>query len=253
MTTMNKPFSDHFAPVSGAYAVFRPRYPVALFDWLAHIAPGRGMAWDCACGSGQASLDLAGHFQHVFATDASAAQLAGAMPHARVTYRQAPAEASGLPDASVDLITVAQALHWFDLPRFYAEAQRVLKPGGVLAVWTYGVQTLESKAVNACVQRFYRETVGPYWPPERALVEQGYRTLDFPFDEFAPPAFAMSAHWTFTRLLGYFRSWSATGRYIAAHRDDPVLALADELAPLWGDPESERQVNWPLAIRAGRC
>jgi len=302
-----KAFSDHFAPVSGAYADFRPRYPAALFDWLAQISPARGLAWDCACGSGQASLDLAGHFARVVATDASAAQLAGAQPHAGVEYRQAPAEASGLADASVDLICVAQALHWFDLPRFYAEARRVLKPDGVLAVWTYGVQSLgacrtlessaanrprrplfyrllapwnnhaaanpaknglggadfryrrpmsdrllEDEAVNACVQRFYRDTVGPYWPPERLLVEQGYRTLDFPFAEFVPPAFAMSERWALPRLLGYFRSWSATGRYIAARGTDPVLALAEELALLWGDADSERRVTWPLAIRAGQ-
>ncbi len=279
MTTPNKPFSDHFASVSNAYADFRPRYPAALFDWLADIAPARGLAWDCACGSGQASHDLAGHFARVVATDASAAQLAGAQPHVgesgggdwsagvptasrleagapsspgQVEFRQAPAEASGLADASVDLIAVAQALHWFDRPRFYAEARRVLKPDGVLAVWTYGVQTLEGEAVNASVQRFYRDTVGPYWPPERRLVEQGYRTLEFPFAEFAAPAFAMTARWSLPRLLGYFRSWSATGRYIAAHGDDPVLALAEELAPLWGDAERERQVTWPLAIRVGR-
>ncbi len=282
MTTPNKAFSDHFAPVSNAYADFRPRYPAALFDWLAHIAPARGLAWDCACGSGQVSFDLAAHFQHVVATDASAAQLAGAqsqtgesggvcadwsagVPPAgrleagapsqtqgQVEFRQAPAEASGLADASVDLIAVAQALHWFDLPRFYAEARRVLKPGGVLAVWTYGVQTLDDAAVNACVQRFYCDTVGPFWPPERRLVEQGYRTLDFPFAEFAAPAFAMTARWPLPRLLGYFRSWSATGRYMQAHDVDPVLALADELAPLWGEPERERQVTWPLAIRVGR-
>lgn len=247
-----KTFSDHFAPVSGAYADFRPHYPAALFDWLARIAPARDLAWDCACGSGQASLDLAGHFARVVATDASAAQLAGAQPHAGVEYRQASAEASGLADASVDLICVAQALHWFDLPRFFAESQRVLKPNGVLAVWTYGVQTLEGEAVNACVQRFYRDTVGPYWPPERLLVEQGYRTLDFPFAEFAPPAFAMSERWALPRLLGYFRSWSATGRYNSAHSTDPVFALAEELAPLWGNADSERRVTWPLEIRAGQ-
>jgi SAM-dependent methyltransferase len=249
-------FSDHFAPVSNAYAEFRPRYPAALFDLLAQISPAHDLAWDCACGSGQATRDLAGHFARVVATDASAAQLAGVSPHPGVEYRLAAAEASGLVDGSVDLIAVAQALHWFDLPRFYAEARRVLKPGGVLAVWSYGVQTLEGEAVYACVQRFYRDTVGPFWPPERRLVEQGYRTLDFPFDEFVPPqalpAFDMVEAWSLPRLLGYFRSWSATGRYIQAHGVDPVPALAAELAPLWGDPDHPRQVTWPLTIRVGR-
>lgn len=245
-------FKDHFAPVSTAYADFRPTYPRELFDWLAGVAPGRDLAWDCACGSGQASVDLAERFDRVVATDASEKQLAGAKAHPKVEYRQAPAEASGLPDQSVDLITVAQALHWFDLPCFYAEARRTLKPGGILAVWTYGVQTLDDARVNDHVQHFYRETVGPYWPPERLLVEQGYRTLDFPFAEFEAPAFQMTARWTLPRLLGYFRSWSATGRYIQARGEDPVAALTERLAEAWGDPETERTVTWPLAVRAGR-
>lgn len=252
MTAPDKPFRDHFAPVANAYADFRPSYPAALFDWLAEIAPGRELAWDCACGSGQASVDLAARFRRVVATDASAAQLAGAAAHPRVDYRAAPAEASGLADAAVDLITVAQALHWFDRPRFYAEARRALKPGGLLAVWTYGVQTFDDAQVNAHVQHFYREVVGPYWPPERALVETGYRTLDFPFEELAVPAFAMTADWPLARLLGYFRSWSATGRYIQATGTDPVAALAERLAPAWGDPATARTVTWPLAVRAGR-
>lgn len=248
-----KPFNDHFAPVSGAYADFRPTYPPALFDWLAGIAPARGLAWDCACGSGQASVDLAAWFERVVATDASAKQLEGAVAHPGVEYRVAPAEASGLADASVDLITVAQALHWFDRPRFYAEARRVLKPGGVLAVWSYGVQTLDDLRVNAHVQHFYREIVGPYWPPERALVESGYRAIEFPFAEIEAPRFAMTASWPLPRLLGYFRSWSATGRYLQAKGEDPVAALAAELAQAWGDPEVKRTVTWPLAVRVGRA
>ncbi|TCJ14961.1 class I SAM-dependent methyltransferase [Parasulfuritortus cantonensis] len=253
MSQLEKPFNDHFAPVSGAYADFRPRYPAALFDWLAEQAPARALAWDCACGSGQASVDLAARFARVVATDASEKQLAGAQAHPHVEYRQAPAEASGLADASADLVTVAQALHWFDRPRFYAEVRRVLRPGGLLAVWTYGVQRVDDLRVNAHVQRFYHDVVGPYWPPERALVESGYRDLEFPFAELAVPAFAMTTHWRLARLLGYFRSWSATGRYLAAVGRDPVAALADEIAGAWGDPEVARQVTWPLAVRVGRC
>lgn len=245
-------FSDHFAPVATNYASFRPTYPAALFAWLAEIAPGHELAWDCAAGSGQASLDLAAHFARVVATDASAAQIAAAVPHPQVEFRVAPAEASGLADASVDLITVAQALHWFDLERFHAEVRRVLKPGGVLAAWTYGILAVEGDAVDARVQAFYHDTVGPYWPPERRHVESGYRTLPFPFAEIPAPAFAMETLWTLPELLGYFRSWSATGRYIKANGADPVDGLAEELAPAWGTPLTRRRVTWPLSLRVGR-
>lgn len=245
------PSRDHFTPLASAYAEFRPTYPAALFDWLAEISPGRGLAWDCACGSGQATQDLAVRFERVFASDTSAAQLAAAPAHARVEYRQAAAEASGLETACIDLITVAQALHWFDLPGFYAEARRVLKSGGALAVWSYGVLKLDDSRVNALVQHFYHAVVGPYWPAERILVEQGYRSLAFPFAERAAPTFALRADWNLPRLLGYFRSWSATGRYRQARGADPVIPLTKEIARVWGDPEQKRTVTWPLALRVG--
>ncbi len=249
---MTNTFADHFSPVSADYARFRPTYPAALFAWLAGKAPGRTLAWDCAAGSGQASRDLAAHFERVIATDASSAQIAAAMPHPGVEYRVTPAEASGLPDAAVDLITVAQALHWFDLDRFYAEARRVLKPGGVVAVWCYGALSVEGETVNTRAEAFYRDTVGPYWPPERQLVESGYRTLPFPFAEITAPTLNMEASWTLPELLGYFRSWSATGRFIAEQGYDPVAPLATELERLWPSPHERRRIAWPLAIRAGK-
>jgi SAM-dependent methyltransferase len=249
---MGSKFHDHFTPVAASYADFRPGYPGALFAWLARLVPRQDLAWDCGAGSGQASLGLAAHFERVVATDASRAQIDAAAPHPRIEYRVAPAEASGLPDASVDLVTVAQALHWFDLAGFYAEAKRVLRPSGVLAVWTYGVLSVEGASVDSLVQHFYHDTVGPFWPVERALVETGYRSLSFPFNEIDAPRFAMNARWSLPQLLGYFRSWSATERYAAAHGCDPVAALAEQMTPLWGDAERRRQIAWPLSLRVGR-
>jgi len=249
---MGHTFEDHFAPVASKYADFRPKYPQRLFTWLAHLVPQHQLAWDCAAGSGQASVGLATHFERVVATDASQAQIAAAIPYARIEYRIAPAESSGLQDNSVDLITVAQALHWFDLVGFYDEAKRVLRPGGVLAVWTYGVLSVEGAEVDSLVQRFYHDTVGPYWPFARVHVENGYRSLPFPFAEIAAPHFSMEARWALSELLGYMRSWSATGRFIAANGYDPVIPLEKELAPQWGAPDGRRKIEWPLSLRVGR-
>jgi SAM-dependent methyltransferase len=245
-------FKDHFSSASERYAAYRPDYPAALFAWLADQCAERELAWDCATGSGQAALGLAPHFRHVVATDASAEQLRHAGPHPLVDYRAAPAEASGLADCSVDLITVAQAAHWFDLPRFHAEAARVLKPGGAIALWGYGRMVLPGE-MDARLQRFYAETVGPYWPPERALIDDAYRSLDFPFAEIQPPPFAIEVEWTLPRLLDYLSTWSSVKRYRAAQGCDPLPALMAELAPGWGDPETARKLQWPLFMRVGRA
>lgn len=244
-------FKDHFSQLATQYAAYRPRYPDALFAYLAKLSPSIGCAWDCACGSGQASVALAAHFERVIATDASAQQIAAATSDPRVTYRVAAAERSGLDDETIDLVTVAQALHWFDLDAFYREAGRVLRAGGVLAAWSYGVAETEDSNVNGIMERFY-EALDPWWPPERSLVENGYRTLAFPFDEISAPRFEIQEHWSLAQLLGYFSSWSAVGRYIADRGDDPLAPLRRELQPVWGDPEARRTVIWPLALRISR-
>jgi SAM-dependent methyltransferase len=187
----------------------------------------------------------------VIGTDASASQLAQAAAHPGVTYRVAPAEASGLPDESVDLVTVAQALHWLDPAGFYQEARRVLAPGGVVAVWCYGLQRVDDAPVDRVLQHFYRSVVGPYWAPERRLVETGYRTLAFPFDELPAPAFEMAHDWGLAELLAYLRTWSATARFVAERGYDPVAPVAAELAPLWGLANVPRRVRWPLSLRIG--
>jgi SAM-dependent methyltransferase len=244
-------FADHFSAVSAAYATFRPRYPDALFDLLAGAAPAREAAWDCATGNGQAALGLARHFGRVIATDASDAQIAHATPHPRVTYRVAPAEASDLDDGSVDLVTVAQAVHWFDRPRFWAEARRVLRPRGVIAIWTYRLFSIAPE-LDAIVRRFYQNTVGPFWPPQRKLTEEGFRTIEFPFAEFSVPEFTIEQRLTLEDVGGYIRTWSATRGYVERHGHDPVDALVAELAPVWGDSQTRRLARWPLPARAGR-
>lgn len=246
-------FTDHFAKVATTYASHRPTYPKELFAWLAKNTPEQKLVWDCATGTGQAAVALADHFAQVWATDASASQIAAATPCPTITYHTAPADNSGLADRSVDLVTVAQALHWFDLASFYTEVRRVLKPGGLLAVWTYGVFRTEGDAsdqVQKLLDGFYYKTVGPCWPPERRHVENGYADLMFPFPEISPPACAMAVDWTLADLAGYLRSWSATSRYIELHGRDPVSSLVEQqLAPLWGT--ERRRVVWPLSIKAG--
>lgn len=249
---MTKDFADHFGSVAGAYAHYRPTYPAPLFDWLAGVAPARRRAWDCATGTGQAAVALAGHFSEVVATDASAAQLAAASPHPRVHYQLAAAENSGLEADSLDLATVAQALHWFDRPRFFAEVERVLRPGGMLAVWSYGIPQLEGEAADAQLQHFYADIVGPYWPAEKALVENGYRDLVLPFEHLEAPCFAMDVVWSLERVLGYCASWSASARYRAALGRDPIDQLRPALAAAWGEPDSPRSLHWPLTVKASR-
>ncbi len=243
--------ADHFSAHAADYARHRPSYPPALFAWLAQQCPVRDLAWDCATGNGQAALALTEHFKQVRATDLSAEQLAQAQPHPRIDYRAAPAEASGLADSSCDLVTVAQALHWFCNDSFYSEAKRVLKPGGLLAAWTYGLLRGEPE-LDAMVQDFHSNIVGRYWPPERRWVDRGYQGMPFPFRDIAAPGFEIRLEWTLADLLAYLRTWSATQRCIRDTGSDPCLGLGERLGSLWPDPEATRTIIWPIAMRCGR-
>ncbi len=244
-------FADHFSGHAGVYAQFRPHYPAALFDYLAAQTRAHERVWDCGTGSGQAAVALAERFAMVVASDPSVRQLVHAAGHRRVAYCAATAEAPPLATASCDLITVAQALHWFDTARFFAAARRVLRPGGVLAVWCYELMQVVP-AVDAVVTRFYRDVVGDYWPPQRRLVEEGYRSLDFPFAEWQAPPLAIEAQLDLPALQGYLDSWSAAQRYRQARGTDPQDAIRCELQAAWGDPVVRRRVRWPLRLRIGR-
>ena len=244
-------FKDHFSRHATDYATFRPQYPRELFEYIASISPNQQLALDCATGNGQAAVALAEFFAKVIAIDASAEQIASAARHAGVEYRVAPAEATGLPAQSCDAIAVAQALHWFDLDGFHAEARRILRPGGLLAVWAYNEMRIVPE-IDALVRRFHDEIVGPYWPPERKIVGRGYLDLPFPFEELAAPAFQIEVHWSLGHLLGYLRTWSATQRFLAADGRDPVELIESDLARVWGKAEREQVAIWPLTIRLGR-
>jgi SAM-dependent methyltransferase len=243
---------DHFSRQASAYSAFRPRYPDTLGAWLATIAPTPGRAWDCATGNGQAAVMLAAHFNQVIATDASAAQLQHATSHPRVTYRQATADASGLPDAGCALVTVAQAAHWFGLAAFYNEVRRVLMPGGVVAIWGYALLHSERPGLDSVVHHFQRKRLAEYWPAGRELVDDEYRSLSFPFEELSTPAFAMTATWRKRELLGYISSWSATARCRDAEGIDPMREINDALTRVWPDADTPVEIRWPLFLRVGR-
>lgn len=243
-------FKDYFSRQAADYASFRPNYPAKLFAYLASLCRERELAWDCGTGSGQAATGLAEHFQKVIASDPSEKQLASAAAHPRVVYEVAAAEKTSIPSASVDLVTAAQALHWFDLDPFYAEVRRVLKPAGVLAVWCYNLPKIAPE-IDPLIEDFYSHTVGPYWPPERRLVEDAYRSLPFPFAEIAVPAFSMAAEWDLQNFADYLSTWSATQEFIRGRGMNPLDLLLKTLRPLWGDEAAPRQVTWPFSLRVG--
>jgi SAM-dependent methyltransferase len=244
-------FKDYFSGHAKAYAQFRPHYPKELFTWLAGQTVHHDQAWDCGCGNGQAAVELAAYYQAVFATDPSAEQIAHATPQERVTYRVEPAESTSLPDTSMDLITVAQALHWFDTAAFYREVQRVLRNEGLLAVWGYGPNRVMPE-VDAILYRLYHDIVGPYWPAERRHIEARYQSLPFPYPEMPVPEFDMTHAWDLEQLVGYLQGWSAAKQYEKKIGRNPIDEIFPELLQAWGLPETRRTVRWPLFLRVGR-
>ncbi|RKZ35630.1 MAG: SAM-dependent methyltransferase [Gammaproteobacteria bacterium] len=244
-------FQDHFSSGAKEYSAYRPRYGPDLYRYLATIAPENSLAWDCGTGNGQAAVGLAEHFERVCATDPSQQQIQTAPVQAGVEYRVAEAEVPWLADASVDLVTAAQAAHWFDLNAFYREVRRVLRPGGAIALWCYRLVSV-SPEVDAVVQHYHAQVVGPYWPPERALVDAGYSTLEFPFEELQTPGFHIEVQWDLSQLAGYLGTWSAAGRYRDAKGCEPLDEVFDDLAAAWGEEKEKRTVRWPLSLRVGR-
>jgi ubiquinone/menaquinone biosynthesis C-methylase UbiE len=241
-------FPDHFSGHANDYAEYRPQYPDQLYGFLADNCVGRGLAWDCATGNGQAALSLVRHFDRVIATDASGTQIAAAKPHPDIRYAVATAEHSGLDAASIDLVTVAQALHWFDTDAFFAEATRVLKPGGIMAAWSYEKCSVDAD-IDPVIEQIFAE-VENYWPAEREIVVNRYSDIHYPWPLIEVPHYAMSADWDVEQVLGYFRTWSANKRYQQEHGLDPVCRHETDLRNAWGS--ARRTISWPLMVKAGR-
>ena len=242
-------FKDHFSGRAALYSKYRPHYPESLFTWVALLVPRHDVAWDCATGNGQAAVSLAKVFAKVIATDASEKQISLAEPHPSIEYRVATASDSGIAGQSVDLVTVAQAIHWFDHDGFYREVKRVLKPDGAIAIWGYGDPVVDDPALDEIVHAYNRGTIEEYWRPERDLILAGLRTIPFPFREVEAPTMHLECSWTLSELAGYLRTWSATAAYAAVVGGDPVAAVEARLALTWGD--SKHTVRWPLYFRVG--
>lgn len=241
-------FADHFSGHASAYAVYRPRYPAALYDWLLSVSPGAQLAWDVGTGNGQVAHGLVTRFARVVATDPSAQQLSHAVPHPRIKFLETK-YASGLADSSAQLITVGQAIHWFELDGFFAESARVLQPRGVVAAFAYAHSRV-TPAIDNLVRRYHDVTLDGYWAPEHHLIHAGYRTLAMPIDELAAPTFELCEQWSLAQYAGFLRTWSSVQKLIAAGGEARVMSFEEELTTAWGR-EPVRAVIWPLVLRAG--
>ncbi len=243
-------FKDYFSCASDDYRKFRPTYPAVLFDYLAATTRENERAWDCATGSGQAALQLAQRYRRVIASDASAQQIENTLAADNIEYRVMPAEHTDIAPRSVDLVTVAQALHWFDPEKFFAECRRVLKPGGLLAVWSYNLLTID-EATDDIINHLYSSTLGKYWPEERRQVENAYGDVDFPFPLLSGPEFQMRTRWTLEQLLGYLGTWSAYLIYKEQTGRDPLIEIHESLRAAWGNPLRQKTIKWPLSLLLG--
>lgn len=245
---MTKKFKDHFSGVADGYRKYRPDYPDELFAFLSFITPVHDRAWDCGTGSGQTAKRLAQLFLEVIATDASQSQISKAKKAYNIRYFVCKAEKTRIDSASIDLITVSQALHWFNTEAFFQEADRVLKPGGVLAVWCYGLLTVRPD-IDAIIKEFYLDQLGSYWPEERKLIESHYETVRFPYREIQCPDFSMETRWDLHQLTGYFNTWSAVARYQKQNGTHPFIDYYDRIANLWGDSSNRFDIRWPLDVK----
>ncbi len=248
-------FKDYFSQTASEYAKYRPHYPQSLFDFLNNLVTTHSTAWDCATGNGQVANQLASYFDKVYASDASKQQISNAVTNNRIEYLVAPAESIPLEDNSIDLITVAQAFHWFDADSFYVQAKRVLKPEGIIALWCYGLWEIPnaSDSLNTAIQYFY-DAVNPFKAPEIKLIDNRYQTIDFPFQEIEIPnqSFFMTHNWTAEQLIGYLNTWSATQSFIKNKGIVDVSNLLEAIREHWSEIKQTMTISWQLHLRVGR-
>jgi SAM-dependent methyltransferase len=244
-------FKDYFSRQSAEYSKYRPVYPHSLIDFIASQCNRTERAWDCATGTGQAALMLTAYFNEIIATDASEQQIIAATVHPRITYRICTAESPDLPDDFFDLITVAQAIHWFNQEKFYTAAARVAKPGAVLAVWGYSNHSI-SKKIDDIIHVLYCDILKDYWPRERILIERCYNDIELPFQKIAHPAFLMHQQMNLYQLTGYLFTWSAVQLFIQKNGFNPLQYILDDLLQAWGNAETTRVVTWPVHLKLAR-
>ncbi len=241
-----------FSQDSDQYAKNRPRYPDELFAYLSEISPAHDSAWDCATGNGQAAVSLANHFSRVEATDISAEQLQHHIAHPKVTYRICPAEHTPFADTSFDIVTVATAVHWFDQPKFFQEVDRVLKPKGILAIWSYGFFSI-SPEIDDLIARELFDPIDRFWAEGNRQMFRGYRDVVLPFEEVPDlPNFSMQLDWNWGQVSAFLRTWSAVKRYEAELGVNPVDRFEPKLSSVWEKPEKPKQAKMPLFLRACR-
>lgn len=241
---------DNFSKNSADYAAFRPEYPAAVYPYIFSFCNDKTAAWDCGTGNGQVAKVLADNFTTVVATDISANQIQNAVTKDNLHYSIQPAEQTDFDAASFDLITVAQAIHWFDFDAFYAEVRRTSKKEGVLAVLGYGVFSMEGDT-NAILQHFYKDIIGPYWDAERKYIDDHYTTIPFPFEDLNARTFENTYSWTIEDLMGYLSTWSAVQHYKTKNGKDPVALIFDDLQKSWG-PNPKKKANFPILLRIAK-
>lgn len=246
-----KTFTDNFSKQADTYQKFRPSYPLELFEFLSKQTNKHELAWDCGTGNGQSAISLSTYYSSVYATDPSEKQIENAPTNEKINYKVERAEKTNLSNETVDLITVAQAVHWFDFDKFYAEVKRVLKPNGVIAVWAYGLPTINHE-VDKIIRHFHDDIVGEFWQDENRLIDKEYTTIPFPFKEITAPNFSITKELFFHDVIGLLKTWSATQKYVDHYQKDPIAVIESELRQAWSSNQSSKTATWKLVLKFGR-